>query len=160
MTRPLGFTLIELMITLAVLVILATIAVPGFQNLVENNRTTTQTNELVTALNSARSEAIKQGVEVSVTASGNFASGWCVHAGDNCSGDNIIRQYGQATSMSITSSPETDQITFDGRGAKSEPAGAFTLTVAPEDCPAGASERARQIQIVNTGRVSVSRADC
>lgn len=61
-----GFTLIELMVTVAVSAIVLSVAVPGFQDLIRNNRLATQANQLVTALNLARSEAIKRGVRVTV----------------------------------------------------------------------------------------------
>ena len=61
-----GFTLLELMITLSVAGILLSLAIPSFQELMTNNRTATNANRLVTALNLARSEAVKRGVQVTV----------------------------------------------------------------------------------------------
>lgn len=55
-----GFTLVELMITLAVAVILIAIAVPSFTSLIASNRLTTVANELTDASNVARLEAIKR----------------------------------------------------------------------------------------------------
>jgi type IV fimbrial biogenesis protein FimT len=61
-----GFTLVELIITLAVAAIVMTIGVPTFREVIRNNRIVTQTNELVTALNLARTEAIKRGIQVTM----------------------------------------------------------------------------------------------
>lgn len=55
-----GFTLLELMVTLAVLGIFLGIAVPSFQSSLTNSRLTTAANDLVGALQAARSEAIKR----------------------------------------------------------------------------------------------------
>ena len=54
-----GFTMVELMITLAVAVILVVIAIPSFQSIILSNRLTTAANEVVDALNVARMEAVK-----------------------------------------------------------------------------------------------------
>lgn len=61
-----GFTLIELLVTLSIAAILVTVAVPNFITFVQNNRLTSQANDLVTALNSARSEAINRGTRITV----------------------------------------------------------------------------------------------
>lgn len=64
-----GFTLIELMVTIAVLAITLTIAAPSFQGLINSNRLVSQSNELVASLQLARSEAIRRNAKVEVCAS-------------------------------------------------------------------------------------------
>lgn len=59
-----GFTLIELMVTIAVAAILLAVAVPSFRHLIISNRLTTAANDVVTALTVARSEAIKRNADV------------------------------------------------------------------------------------------------
>src|SRR5262252_3441779 len=54
-----GFTLIELLITIVVLSILLALAVPSFRTFMQNDQQWVQTNNLILALNTARSEAIK-----------------------------------------------------------------------------------------------------
>lgn len=61
-----GFTLIELLVTVSIAGILIGIAVPSFKAIIRNSRLTTYTNEFITSLNLARSEAIKRGVPVTV----------------------------------------------------------------------------------------------
>jgi len=75
-----GFTLTELMITLSIAGILLSLAVPSFNETINNNRLTIYTNELVTALNLARSEAVKRGIRVTLCKSsdGNI----CTNADD------------------------------------------------------------------------------
>ena len=59
-----GFTLIELLITLTIAAILLSIGVPSFQYVIQSNRVSTQTNELVTALSVARTEAVRRNLSV------------------------------------------------------------------------------------------------
>jgi type IV fimbrial biogenesis protein FimT len=77
--QTLGFTLVELMTTVSIAAILLGVAIPNFTSIITNNRMTAHTNELVTALNLARSEAIKRGQQVVVRKSGtNWEDGWQV----------------------------------------------------------------------------------
>jgi type IV fimbrial biogenesis protein FimT len=57
--RGRGFTLVELMITMAVALVLIMIAVPSFKTMTLSNKLTTTANDLVGAINVARMEAIK-----------------------------------------------------------------------------------------------------
>ncbi|WP_018949163.1 GspH/FimT family pseudopilin [Thioalkalivibrio sp. ALMg11] len=61
--KPFGFTLIELMITIAVLVILVTLAAPAF-NLAEQRRVIGAAESALDQIQTARSEAIKQGRDI------------------------------------------------------------------------------------------------
>ncbi len=111
-----GFTLIELMMTLAVAAILITVAIPGFSTIIRDNRLVAGTNQLVTALAVARSEAVKRGSSVSVCASNNGSSctgtnwnqGWVVFADSSTAGsvdgtDTVLRVQGAINSdLSIT----------------------------------------------------------
>jgi len=58
--RGRGFTLVELMITMAVAVVLIMIAVPSFKTMTLSNKLTTAANDMVGAINVARMEAIKR----------------------------------------------------------------------------------------------------
>jgi len=80
-----GFTLLELMVTVAVGGVLLTLGVPSFVDVVRNNRAATNVNELTTAFSIARSESIRRGWNVSVcrssngaTCSGAWSDGWIV----------------------------------------------------------------------------------
>ena len=82
-TRCGGFTLIELMITIALGAIVMGIGVPSFQNLVVKNRIQTQASEIRSSLAMARVEAIRRGLRVRVCpgqngcdGSANWHGGW------------------------------------------------------------------------------------
>jgi len=65
-TLQTGVTLIELMVTIAILAILAAIAAPNFASLMVTNRLASQTNNVMAALTTARAEAIRRNQRVVV----------------------------------------------------------------------------------------------
>src|SRR5262245_55497890 len=69
-----GFTLLELMIALALIGMLLTVAVPSMRTFTQNNRLTAASNDLLRSLQLARSESIKRQLNVVVCASSNPAA--------------------------------------------------------------------------------------
>lgn len=61
-SRMQGFTLMELMIAIAVLAILITIAAPSISETIRNNQIAAQNNELIALINLARNEAVRRNV--------------------------------------------------------------------------------------------------
>ena len=83
-----GFTVVELMVTLAIAAVLFGYAIPAFDDLMNQRTATTRINQFVLAVNYARSEAAKLGGMVSVQsvdASDNaneWGAGYCVVVGN------------------------------------------------------------------------------
>jgi len=61
-----GFSLLELMVVVALAAILLGFAVPSFQGLLSRNHLTATTNTLVFSFQTARSEAIKRALRMQV----------------------------------------------------------------------------------------------
>jgi len=144
-----GFTLVELMITLAIAAILMSLAVPSFTTTIKNNRLTTQANELISTLNYARSEAIRRGANVSVDssdASTNWHNGWVVKD----SGNNILRNH-QAFEGNSTLVGSTSSMAYKSTGFLSGTT-AITYTL----CDDRTGETGRTISVSLTGRPSVT----
>jgi type IV fimbrial biogenesis protein FimT len=67
--RDSGFTMMELVMTMAIVVILGTIAIPGFKFVTSSNRVATEVNGLLGDIQFARSQAVKEGLSVTICTS-------------------------------------------------------------------------------------------
>lgn len=167
--RGRGFTLIELMVTIAVMAVLLGIAVPSFNDALLGNKLSSHANSLVASINMARSEAIKRNRRVTLCASadgatcatsGGWEQGWVVqYDADNNSCDaaspnwkGIYRQQALSSGLKISETDSKRTLCFEPTGVGSTSA---TLTVCRATPSAGGQERV--VSITATGRASVKK---
>lgn len=153
-----GFTLIELMVLLAIVAILVTVGVPDFGSTIKNNRALYQVNSLLFSLNLARSQAIKSAVNVTICAGTttactgtSWAAGWVVYYDTLPPGiTNPIVQVSPAiTGNNTFTSDGSYNFTFQANGSLSPaPVNPVNFTLCD---PRGASY-ARSINLAATGR--------
>ncbi|MEW8625524.1 MAG: GspH/FimT family pseudopilin [Candidatus Thiodiazotropha sp.] len=111
MYRKNGFTLIELIMAIAIGTILLSIAIPGFMNMSRQNAVTTTCNELLSSLLLARSEAVRLELNTSVTLE---ADGWEIDTGATKQISNTVANSMISLSGNI-SSPDS-AITYNSMG--------------------------------------------
>ena len=120
--KPNGFTLIELMVVVALAAILASLAAPSFKSFVSGQRIKTAASDFAMAAILARSEAIKRNAVVTISpASTGWKDGWSVSAG----GTQLSQQ--QAYS-GVTFSGPTSAITYNGAGRLGAAVSTMTIT--------------------------------
>ena len=175
-----GFTLIELMVTVTVLAIVLGIAVPSFQKLIINNKSLTFGDEFATALNYARSQAVKTSKRVSICASsngatctGSWAQGFIVYQDDAASDTEVTTTLGTIYKV-WPKLPSAGTFTVK-RGALANGADASFIrytslgTLAPiENKPINVSVKltgcsgkaARKISVNLSGLASIQADDC
>lgn len=72
-----GFTLVEAMVTVAIAIILASIAMPSYSSFVANQRVKSVASDLIITMTKARNEAIMRNANVTVTPNaGGWKNGW------------------------------------------------------------------------------------
>jgi prepilin-type N-terminal cleavage/methylation domain-containing protein len=95
MRKEAGLTLVELLVTIAVLGVLLGIGIPAFGGLAQDNRLSTTTNRLVGALHLTRSEAVRRNARVTICSSadgeycateGGWEQGWIVFVDTGATG--------------------------------------------------------------------------
>lgn len=169
-----GFTLFELMITMSVMGVLLAVAVPSFISSLSNNTIIIVNNELLSAINLSRSEAIKRNVPVSICATqdSNFNAcgaswqlGWLVFV--NPTGGTTLSNTATApllrihrinnTAVTLTPSPSVNIITYNGSGFPATGSSNITFTTKATGCTI---DSGRSLAISITGRPVITRVNC
>ncbi len=143
-----GFTLIELMITIAVAAILLVVAVPSFSGLLNSNNLITETNNLAANIGLARAEAVKRNETISIAAkTGGWANGYEIQV---TSSSEVIRDISPAkNTIAPTEASGINTISFNNTGRLVTALTVFTI------CKAS-GEEGRTISIALTGRLSIA----
>lgn len=132
MTRSKGFTLVELMVTIAVAAILIGIAMPSFRNMIIDYRLGTLATDLADGVSLARSEAIKRNRTITFCKTNNATSNRCGGSGswqywlvlqnaESADADDVIKRGSIAShnaTIQVTSDLTNDRLNFttDGLG--------------------------------------------
>ncbi|GAA5525064.1 hypothetical protein Maes01_01624 [Microbulbifer aestuariivivens] len=155
--RSMGFTLIELMIVVAILAIVTTIGVPSFNTLIKDNRLTAAANDLVGALQFARAEAVRRGRTIQVgSLDGGVANGLRVWFDENGNGElnegEELRIVRLATASGLKVSGEVDgssvavlNIGYSPRGAVK--GGSMRITL----CDDRSGNHGKQLSLLASG---------
>lgn len=145
-----GFTIIEMMVVVAVLGALIAIAAPSFTNVIEKQRAKSAAADLHTALTRARSEAIKRNRDMTLSAkSGNWKNGWEMKDPDT---DAVIEDHAAIAGLTITSS--TSSIVYRSSGRVS---GAANISI---DFAGTQTTSARCIYLDLSGRPTIKTEAC
>lgn len=175
-----GFSLIEMMVAVAVIAILAAVAVPNMQSMIASSALRTATNDVVAALAQTRSQAIKEGGRVTMCKSANGTScattgdweqGWIIFVDPtrnspwtNASVDTgeTVSVYSQALSGNIVvkgNNGASQYVSYSADGLSRQLNGsslsAATIRVCSTSTALQDSQRARDIAINSIGRVTV-----
>jgi type IV fimbrial biogenesis protein FimT len=181
-TRRSGFTLVELMVSIAVLAILAAIALPNFRSMIRRGGVSTQVNALYSDLQYARSEAITTRSFVSLcprstsavpgekacgSASTQFDHGWLAYASstsgaayDTGRPESLLQLRESVPSISVRASA-SGVLTLNARGEVVGGVGRQFLVCAKANSGMAIGESTRSVPgkkvvITASGRVSSS----
>lgn len=174
--RTKGFTLVELIVTIAIVAILLAVALPSFEGSMRSNRVATASNELLASIALARSEAMQSpgGAAICTTSNGtacNGASwndGWMVWIDMNGDGsptgvnDRVVRHVAALPKVAFSAAAPggaaaANKVRFDRRGRAIDNQVAIELE--PDVCPAGAMLR-REFTLSPTGQTRMQRVTC
>jgi type IV fimbrial biogenesis protein FimT len=161
-SKQIGFSLIEVMIVVALFAVLATFAIPSYQQMIQNSMIKTATDSIVTGFQIARGEAVKRNTFVQLELGGGNGTAWnvCVKPTpapttvEACTDAGMIqtRLASEGSSDKITTvRSHNGPYVFNGFGVMTNPTGG--LTIAVDTTETSVSGRALQIVIGAGGAV-------
>ncbi len=146
-----GFTIIELMVVVAMVAVIAALAAPGLRSFSAGQQVRSVTIDLTTDLLLARSEALKRNAAVSVTPrSGGWAAGWVVSSG----GADLNTHEAANAAVQFTNAPTL--ITFNEFGRVASPTTAVRITLTST----ADAQAARCIELDTSGRARATQVAC
>lgn len=164
-----GFTLGELMMTVAIAGLTLSIAVPSFNTIVNNNRRASGVNELVATMHTARSEAITRGTRVMICPSADGAAcaavawneGWLMFVDENNNqaldvGEPIINVVGEHERLDVLSPEFAAGISYRPNG-RAMGAGVAINTGQFTVCDPRGAEFARAVLLDTSGYPRLSK---
>ncbi len=150
-----GFTLLELVITLFLVIILGAMAAPAMREITIRSVVSSNTNDLVTALNLARSEAVKRGRDVALIArNANWSDGWImqqVGAAETLNAHDAIKADYRILGAATGAGAAADRVIFTATGAL-RTATAYDFSVCRPSAHPGNAD-SRRIVIAATGTI-------
>lgn len=163
-----GFTIVELMMTLIVAGILAALAAPSFTGIIMSSRLAAATNDLVSGIQIARSEAIKRNAAVQfcrtasdvATTCANNTGAWTHWIVRTQAGDDIIRRgmvNPHGGTLTVKSDFDGDTITFGSDGLGRTGANLVsdrTLTICSSSRPV---DNVRELELGAGSRITTTK---
>ncbi|WP_316672464.1 GspH/FimT family pseudopilin [uncultured Tolumonas sp.] len=149
-----GFTLIEVMVTISMVLILAAIAVPGISSLVQSNSIASYSSSIVSSLMLAKSEASKRASIVTLDVNASWNNGWSINNASQASP--LIRQFdGIPASYQVLSTTLSLGFLNDGSTNRATD---YQITIKPaNDCT---DDLVRVITVTPVGNISTVNGSC
>lgn len=169
--KSFGFTLVELMVVIAIAAILAAIAFPSFQGTLRRNRVATANNAVIAALSEARGEAIRNtrgagvcGSTAGTSCDGTFANGWLIYSdldgNGSFNGNDVAIRFERPANGLTVSSASAGHVLFDARGRR-RTTSVQTITLQPsQPSSCGSEQLRRNLAITPAGQIQTVKATC
>jgi type IV fimbrial biogenesis protein FimT len=155
-----GFTLVEMLVSIAILAIVLLIGIPSFNSIIKSSNMRSNSGDFISALNYARMESVKRGtsVELDQTDGASWTEGLVVWVDDDedgtmDSGEELRYWDTFSTGSSITSANSVTSFTFSADGGVDNN---DTLKL----CDDRTGETGRNITVLSSGAVYAMEVTC